>query len=574
MRIPFLIFFMCCLLVGKMATAQDPAAYQWATTIFRTLTEDERIAQLLVVRSSGMDAKGNAVVYDSRIDSLVSKYNIGAICAFQGTPLQHAAMFNRIQSIAKTPVMITTDAEWGLGMRFAGVKAFPFQLTMGAVPDAALVYNVGKAIGDQCRRMNIHVNYAPVVDINNNPDNPVIGVRSFGEDKYKVALMGTRIMEGMQEQGIMACAKHFPGHGDVSVDSHYDLPVINKSMQQLDSLELYPFQQLFQKGVGSVMVAHLYVPSIDSTVNQATSLSYKNITELMRSRLGYRGLTFTDALEMKGVTKFYPGGEAAVQSLVAGNDMLCLPESVPQSIEAVKKAIGEGRLTWMEVNNKCMRVLAAKYKYVFGKTSAIDTNNLVADLNKSVTDLRKQVAEKALTVLAIDDAIFPLKPVAKSTAHSQVVYIAFGSEGNNELAARLKKLYRADVIALPYNDSEAIRNFKLPALKKYQKIVIGLHGIGRSPARNFGVPAQVFDLVNEIQAKNKNAILLTFGNPYINKYFAASKNLVACYEDDAHFQGAAANWISGKVDAVGTLPVTVGIFPFGTGIVKKKPLIM
>jgi beta-glucosidase-like glycosyl hydrolase len=285
--------------------------------------------------------------------------------------------------------------------------------------------------------------------------------------------MGTRIMEGIQQQGVMACAKHFPGHGDVAVDSHYDLPVINKSMQQLDSLELYPFQQLFQKGVGSVMVAHLYVPSIDTTRNQATSLSYKNITELMRSRLGYRGLTFTDALEMKGVTKYYPGGEAAVQSIIAGNDMLCLPESVPQSIQAIKKAISEGRLTWMEVNNKCMRVLTAKYKYVFGKTGVVDTNNLVKDLNKSVAELRKQVAEKALTVLAVDDALFPLKtpvkPASGSIPKNPVVYIAFGTDGTNELAARLKKLYRADVIALPYSDTESIRNFKLSGLKKYKK---------------------------------------------------------------------------------------------------------
>ncbi|CAN5736365.1 hypothetical protein BH10BAC3_BH10BAC3_33990 [soil metagenome] len=578
MQLRSILFTCCCLLIGKVGSAQmDTAAYQWATNIFKTLSEDERIAQLLVVRSSGMDPKGAPVVYDERIDSLVEKYNIGAICAFQGSPLQHAAMFNRIQAKAKTPVMITTDAEWGLGMRFAGVKGFPYQLTLGALSDAELVYKVGQAIGDQCRRMNIHVNYAPVVDINNNPANPVIGIRSFGEDKYKVALMGTRIMESMQEKGIMACAKHFPGHGDVAVDSHYDLPVISKTMDQLDSLELYPFRQLFSKGVGSVMVAHLFVPAIDTTANQATSLSYKNITELMRSRLGYRGLTFTDALEMKGVTKYYPGGEAAVQSLIAGNDMLCLPESVPQSIEAVKKAIAEGRLTWIQVNNKCMRVLAAKYKYVVGKTGAIDTANLVADLNKNVPGLRKAVAEKALTVLAMDERMVPIKRLpARSTtgkpAPSSILYIAAGSDGTNELAARLKKQYRADVIALPYADSDAILNFKHESLKKYKKIIIGLHNVARNPARNFGIPTPFFDLINSIQEANPNALLLTFGNPYVNKYFTESKNLVACYEDDSIFQRAAADWLSGKFDAAGTLPVTVGIFPYGTGIVKKKPL--
>eukprot|EP01035_Chromulina_nebulosa_P043543 gene43543-58964_t len=197
----------------------------------------------------------------------------------------------------------------------------------------------------------------------------------------------------------MACAKHFPGHGDVSVDSHYDLPVINKTREQLDDLELYPFEQLFKKGIASVMVAHLYIPAIDTIANQATSLSYKNITGLMRNELGYQGLTFTDALEMKGITKYYPGGEAAVQSLVAGNDMLCLPADVAQSIAAVKAAVEKQQLTWAQVYDKCKRVLVAKYDFVNGRTGKIDTANLTNDLNAAVPGLRKEVAQKALTVL-------------------------------------------------------------------------------------------------------------------------------------------------------------------------------
>jgi beta-N-acetylhexosaminidase len=586
--------------------SQSKEAAKWADSVFNSLTDDQRIAQLLVVRSSGMDASGAPAVYDDRIDKLVAQYNIGAICAFQGTPQQHAAMLNRIQAVAKTPIMVTVDAEWGLGMRFAGVQSFPYQLTMGAVPDAEVVYKVGKAIGDQLRRMNIHVNYAPVVDINNNPNNPVIGLRSFGEDKYKVALMGTRIMEGMQERGIMACAKHFPGHGDVSVDSHYDLPVINKSREELDDLELYPFEQLFKKGVASVMVAHLYIPSIDTIANQATSLSYKNITGLMRNELGYQGLTFTDALEMKGVAKFYPGGEAAVQSLIAGNDMLCLPADVAQSIAAIKEAVTKDRLTWAQVYDKCKRVLLAKYDFVYGKTTKIDTNNLTSDLNASIPALRKEVAQQALTVLALKDNFLPIptgktmlqdsiadtiktvvktgrgkrktvteetiKYSVKQTAESQVAYIAVGSNGNNELAKRLKSQFDADVISLPYNDSQSLANFNVRTLKKYKKIIIGLHGIGRSPARNFGVPVKAVDVINIIQSAYPQSLLLTFGNPYINSHFTNSPNLLACYEDDSIFQGAAADWLSGQFDATGTLPVTVGSFKYGTGIVKKKPL--
>src|SRR5829696_10536414 len=234
------------------------------------------------------------------------------------------------------------------------------------------------------KRIGVHVNYAPVVDINNNPNNPVIGYRSFGEDKNKVASFGVAYMKGMQDAGIMACAKHFPGHGDVDVDSHLDLPVISKSMPQLDSLELYPFKQLFKNGVGSVMIAHLSIPAIDTTTNLPTSLSKNNVHHLLRDELNYKGLAFTDALEMKGVSKYFPGGEASVQALIAGNDMLCLPENVPAAIDAIKIAIDQKRLKWSDIDNKLRKVLYAKYQLGLSQLKPVDTNNLLADLNAGV----------------------------------------------------------------------------------------------------------------------------------------------------------------------------------------------
>jgi CubicO group peptidase (beta-lactamase class C family) len=283
---------------------------------------------------------------------------------------------------------------------------------------------------------------------------------------------------------------------------------------------------------------------------------------------------FTDALEMKGVTKYFPGGEASVQALIAGNDMLCLPESVPQTIEAVKKAIAEGRLTWVQVNNKCIRVLEAKYQYVVGKTSAIDTANLIADLNKDIPLLRTQVAQKALTILAAEPGILPLKTVAAKTtktklAPQKILYIAAGADSANQISSRLKASYNADVIILPYADSTAIANFDTAGLKKYSRVIVGLHRITRSPAKNFGIPAGIISLVNGIQS-GQNTVVLTFGNPYANKFFAGAKNLIACYEDDSVFQNVAADLLAGKIMAQGTLPVTVGAFAFGSGIIKNK----
>ncbi|HEX8279135.1 MAG TPA: glycoside hydrolase family 3 N-terminal domain-containing protein, partial [Segetibacter sp.] len=277
-------------------------ANEWVDSVYKSLNKKQKIAQLMIIRAHSNLGKKHV----ESVTNLIKKYKVGGLCFFQGGPVRQANLTNYYQSIAKTPLLITIDGEWGLGMRLDSVINFPRQMMMGALPDANLVYQFGRAVGQQCKRLGIQVNFAPVVDINNNPANPVINDRSFGEDKYKVALFGVQYMKGMQDEGIMACAKHFPGHGDVSVDSHLDLPVINKTRQQLDSLELYPFRQMIKEHVGSVMIAHLYIPAIDTIVNQATSLSYNNVTGLLRNELSFPGLTFTDALEMKGVSKFYP----------------------------------------------------------------------------------------------------------------------------------------------------------------------------------------------------------------------------------------------------------------------------
>src|SRR5215212_8092672 len=254
------------------------SAKDWVDSVFNSLSKEEKIAQLMVIRAhSNLGPEHVQQVVD-----LIQKYNVGALCWFQGGPLRQANLNNYYQSIARTPLMMTIDAEWVLGMRLDSVIKFPYQLTLGALSNDQMVYEMGKAIGEQCKRIGIHVNYAPVVDVNNNPNNPVIGYRSFGQDKDKVARFGVAYVRGLQDAGVLACAKHFPGHGDVDVDSHLDLPVINKSMGQLDSLELVPFRAVFDAGIGSVMIAHLYIPAIDNTANRATSISKNNVTDLLR----------------------------------------------------------------------------------------------------------------------------------------------------------------------------------------------------------------------------------------------------------------------------------------------------
>ena len=549
--------------------AQDNAGRQWADSVFNTLSPDEQIAQLMIVRLSTIDSRTKTISYfDKEVDSLVRKYNVGGICAFQGSPVRQAKAFNAIQAVAKTPLLMCIDAEWGVGMRMTdSVLPLPRQMMLGAVSDANIVYQYGKIVAEQCKRIGIQVNFAPVVDINNNPDNPVINDRSFGEDKYKVALFGTRYMLGMQDQGIMACAKHFPGHGDVSVDSHLDLPVIKKSMAELDSLELYPFRQLFKAGVGSVMIAHLFIPSIDSAANRATSISKKNVTGLMRNEMGYQGLTFTDALGMQGVNKYFPDGESSVQSLIAGNDMLCLPPDVPQAINRIKAAIADNKLSWADIETHCKKVLQVKYKYGLTRLKPVNTENLTIDLNSKISAMRRLIAENALTVLHKTDSVFFPMPAPENPVSGEVAYVSIGMNKDNAFAVRLRNEYNADVFYFDYK-REDIGSLSMIELikKRYKKVIIGIHNYNRVPANNFGISKAAVELVSQLQQQT-NAITFVFGNPYAIKNWCTAKNLVACYEDDDIIQNTALDLLQGYIGSKGSLPVTVcPELKYGSGI--------
>ncbi len=545
------------------------SAKDWTDSVFNSLSDDQKIAQLMVIRAHsnlGPDHVAN-VVND------IKKYNVGALCFFQGGPVRQANLTNYYQSIAKTPLMITIDGEWGLGMRLDSVKKYPYQLTLGAMDDQNLMYRMGLAVGEQCKRIGVHVNYAPVVDVNNNPNNPVIGYRSFGEDKNKVSSFGVAYMKGMQDAGIMACAKHFPGHGDVDVDSHLDLPVVNKGMAELDTMELVPFKAVFDAGIGSVMIAHLAVPAIDNTKNIATSISKNNVTGLLRDSLHYNGLTFTDALEMKGVAKYFPGGTIVVEAVIAGNDMLCLPASVSEAIDVIKKAITDKRLSWDDINVKVKKILMAKYSLGLNQWKPIDTSNLLSDLNAKADAIRMEVAQKTITVLAKashtasrnDYADIPLKKGQK------IAYVGIGTTQPNAFAKRLKDDFNADLFFFSYKDStdKAAEILKsVPKDGKYDAIVVGIHDFSNRPAGNYNITPAAIELW-----KNLNfirTVTMVFGNVLATKNFCNAWTLVDCYQDDDITQQAAADLLQGKFEATGKLPIRVCNYKTGDGIVKAK----
>ena len=555
-----LITVLVCSLFSSKAqrfSEKSEASEAWVNAQFNKLTPEERIAQLMIVRAHSN--LGDAHVKE--VSDLVTKFNVGGLCFFQGGPIRQAVLTNAYQSLAKTPLMIAIDGEWGLGMRLDSVINFPRQLMMGAVNDANLIYQFGRIVGAQCKRLGIHVNYAPDVDINNNPKNPVINDRSFGEDKYKVAQYGVAYMRGMQDVNVMACAKHFPGHGDVAVDSHYDLPIITKSRNALDSLELYPFKEMIKAGVGSVMMAHLSIPSIDPTNNLPTSLSSIAVQNLLRNDLGYNGITFTDALEMKGVTKFFPKGEASVMSLIAGNDMLCLPGDIEGSIEKVKEAIAAGKLSWEDLNQRVKKVLRAKYNLGLASLQPIDTANLAADLNASTTELNEILAKKALTVLKLDNK--NLLPLA--TKNTKMLYIGIGISKENSFAKSIKNVYNADVVFFSFKDKKDKADSIALLTSSYDAVVVGMHDFSRRPANNFGISDAALGLLSKVQGAN--TINFCFGNPYAVANLCNANNVVVCYEDDAITQKAGIQLLQGNIEPQGKLPVTVcENFSFGSGI--------
>lgn len=573
-------------LFGASLTAQTfyektPDAERWVKKKFRKLSKNQRIAQLMIIRAHSNLGPEHV----AEVTELIQKYNVGGLCFFQGGPVRQALLTNMYQSIAKTPLLISIDGEWGLGMRLDSVINYPRQLMMGATQDAKLIYAFGKAVGEQCKRMGIQVNFAPDVDVNNNPLNPVINDRSFGEDKFKVALYGVQYMKGMQDAGIMASAKHFPGHGDVSVDSHKDLPVITKTREALDSLELYPFRALIKAGVGSIMTAHLSIPAIDSTPNLPSSLSYKNVTGLLKNELGFQGITFTDALEMQGVAKFFPKGEAALQSIIAGNDLLCLPGDIPGSIAKIRAAIREGKIGWDDINARVKKILLAKYHLGLNNIQPIETEGLLNDLNVQTLRIKTILSANALTLLnKQNETVFP---IAKG---KKVAYVCIGAPSENTIAAKFRNEYNADVylfgsktemgkqlmddktniITIDNSDSAAATQLiNLLQQKNYDVVIAGLHNFSRRPANNFGLSNVSLYLLTRLQ--QSQTITLVFGNPYSIKNIAKAPNLVACYEDDEITQAAAFELLKGNLQPKGKLPVTVNKdLTFGYGIVYNS----
>ncbi|MDD2200166.1 MAG: glycoside hydrolase family 3 N-terminal domain-containing protein, partial [Bacteroidales bacterium] len=462
----------------------DPPFYQsdtaWVDSVFNSLTDNEKIGQLFMIAAYSNKDKN----HEDYLKMLIEDYGIGGLIFMQGGPLRQAKMHNRLQEVSKVKMLIAIDGEWSLSMRLDSTIMYPRQMMLGAIQDDNLIYEMGAEFSRQFKRMGIHVNFAPVIDVNNNPSNPVINSRSFGEDPKNVAHKGWMYAKGMQDNKVLATGKHFPGHGDTDTDSHKDLPVIYHSYERLDSVEFYPFKYLFKKGLGAVMVAHLYVPALDTTSNLATTLSPKVVTELLKGKMDFKGLVFTDALNMQGVAKFFPEAEIDVKALLAGNDVLLFSGDVPSAVKKIKEAIAEGRITQEEIDERVKKILMAKYWVGLNDYKPVETENLVSELNNTEAKwMQQKLIENAITTITNKDDIIPIKHLDSV----KIASLSFGRSSESIFQNRLK--YYADVSSYTYNKDVAVLGYNglMNELKKYDIVIVSVHGTNRNPKSRFGV---------------------------------------------------------------------------------------
>jgi len=524
----------------------------WVDSVLNTMTPEQRVAQMIMIAAYS----NNNPVNEKEVEKLVRENGVGGLVFFQGSPGRQARLTNLYQSVSRIPLLIGMDAEWGLAMRLDSTIRYPKQMMLGGIQDDRLIFDMGNQIAEQLKRLGVHINFAPVIDINNNSNNPVIDSRSFGEERNNVTRKALFYMIGLENKGILAVAKHFPGHGDTDRDSHDELPVIKYERKRLDSLELFPYKELIYNGLSGVMTAHLQIPALESRKNMPASLSNIIIDSLLRHELQFKGLIFTDALNMKAISNFYKPEESAELAIKAGNDILLMPDDVPGVIEKIVKQIKNGSISQAEIDSHCRRILAAKYFAGLNHNRPVELANLDRDLNKSEYRLlQRQLISSALTVLQNRNNLLPLRHLDSLNIASVVL----SSDRDTSFQQALGLYGRVDYFRLKgdgFDNLDSIYN----ALKKYNLVIASVHSTDIRSVKKYGISDCMIDIVDTL-AQTGNLMLNVFADPYVlNRFHNLDKlkALVMSYENSSTVQELSAQLIYGAISAHGTLSVSAG----------------
>lgn len=531
---------------------------KWVDSIYAQMTFEEKVGQLFMVAAySNKDT-----VHVNSIDKLIKENKIGGLIFFQGGPGRQANLTNRFQSKSKVPLFIGIDAEWGLSMRLDSTYKYPWNTTLGAVRDLKLIEEVGKNMAQEAKRIGAQFNFAPVIDINTNPKNPIIGNRSFGEDKMNVTEHAIALMKGIQNQGIFCTGKHFPGHGDTALDSHYALPLVSFSKDRIEKVELYPYKRMFDEGLVSVMVAHLNIPSLEPRDNYPTSVSYNVVTDLLQNELGFEGLIFTDALNMKAASKFLKPGDIDLEAFLAGNDILLFAENVPLAVQKISDAYQTGLITDDRIAKSVKKILHHKFKAGLNHYKPIETKNLSSDLNTTFKDaLQYQLYEHATTVLKNKNNILPIKNLDQ-----KIAYVKLGDDTNLSFVTTLKKY--TDVTEVSHTNLDSLE----VKLKEFNTVIVGYHKSDKAWKKHDFTETELLWLQDI--AKKNTVILDAFTKPYSLSgipNFEDFEGIVMSYQNSDISQVVGGELLFGAIESQGKLPVSINEeYKDGFGLTTEK----
>lgn len=536
----------------------------WAHQTLQHMSVREKIGQLFMVTIAkkeflallgGMRFPSIEPAY---IESLIKDYHVGGILYLGRNDIPNQMLLsNKYQALSRHPLLVLEDFEWGLDMRLDGAVRFPRNIALGAIQNESLIFELGTEIGRQCKAIGVHVNLAPVVDINNNPLNPIIGTRSFGENPQRVAHLGTLFMKGLQDAGVIACAKHFPGHGDTDIDSHFSLPVINHDKKRLHEIELVPFKAVIDEHVDAIMPGHLKIPALDP--HAVSTISYPIITQLLKEELAFKGLVITDALCM-GALNDIAIGELELQAFVAGNDIFICSLDIPQAIDYLESALHDGKITEKQLDERVLKMLQAKERVGLHQEKLVNTTAPVTTINTSAAYvLKKQLYQEIMTVVHNQNNALPL-----DTKHSFAV-LQIGDAAYYDREPSLESAFAnawghagvESVLHIPQNLDDYTKHLLVHALEQTQTVVIGLFGIASTTHyKDYGISESTRDLLELLRLDGKQIILAVFGNPYCLNLFGEEDAILVAYEDDPDAQEAAVSVIVGALPAHGKLPIT------------------
>jgi beta-glucosidase-like glycosyl hydrolase len=533
----------------------------WVDSVYKKMNRKKRIAQLFFIRANTNQGE----TFQDSIAEVIRKEQIGGVVFFQGGPVRQAILINRYQSLAKVPLIIAMDGEWGLGMRLDSTISYPFQMTLGAIQDNTLIYKMGQKIAWDFKRLGMQMNFAPDMDVNNNPNNPVINYRSFGDNKYNVAKKGIAYLKGMQDGGLLTTAKHFPGHGDTNVDSHLDLPLLPFSLRRLDTLEEYPFKEAIKAGISGVMIAHMDIPVLDSTKNQPSTLSRPIVTGILRDSLLFKGLIVSDAMEMKAVQKYFPDGEADVKAFLAGNNIIELSENSKRAVKLIRKVVRHDKISNAEFESRVKSVLSAKYWAGLNQNRKVVTSNLIEDLNRSeAKNLVQDLCDAAITLLKGDAESLQQNPKQKTAL------VSIGVSKSTVFQQQLSNWYTNNTLFIVDKNTAASKLDSLTeVLKQFDQVFISINDTRPRPASKLDYSPDVKAFIARI-AEHKNTVISVFANAYAIANLPGIEkcgSLLLGYQLSNELQQSAFKVITGQIKPKGKLPVTINNnFITGSGL--------